>query len=166
VPTGKFSPADVELLTRLALERGGTVGGPPTFPPCGVAYHDGDCQCGRNVIPAVSQGVAASLVAQLKGNDWTKFVVEAARDRGWLVVSFRTARTGREQGWTTPILGDKGFPDVVLVGRGKLIFAECKTGAGRLTKHQREWKKALIEAGALWYEWRPEDWPEIERLLR
>jgi hypothetical protein len=147
VPTGKFSPADVELLTRLAVERGGTVGGPP------------------QIAPAADQGVAPSIVSKLRGNDWTKFVVNHAIARGWLAVSFRTARTGREQGWTTPIIGTKGFPDVVLVRRGRVIFAECKTGKGSLTKHQRAWKKALIEAGALWYEWRPEDWAMIEELL-
>ncbi len=60
-----------------------------------------------------------------------------------------------------------GFPDLVLVRDGRLIFAELKSERGRLTHPQRVWLAALKACpGVQVYEWRPSDWPEIEGVLR
>jgi hypothetical protein len=69
-----------------------------------------------------------------------------------------------------------GFPDLVLVRDGIVVFAELKNQAGRLTDDQREWLAALTRVATQLedeganprvqvYCWRPADWPEIERLL-
>jgi hypothetical protein len=51
-----------------------------------------------------------------------------------------------------------GFPDLVLVRGGRLIFAELKKGNEQLSREQAEWKRALERAGEVVYVWRPEDW--------
>ncbi len=68
------------------------------------------------------------------------------------------------------IAGDAGFPDYVLVRRGRVIFAELKSEAGKLTKNQLEWVaelggpslgKKVVEV----YIWRPSDLEQITRIL-
>lgn len=51
-----------------------------------------------------------------------------------------------------------GFPDLVLAGKGGVIFAELKSDRGRLTGAQQEWRYTLLAAGCQWQQWRPADW--------
>lgn len=50
-----------------------------------------------------------------------------------------------------------GFPDLVLVRAGELIFVELKTDEGKVTPAQREWLNALSGCGAETHIWRPAD---------
>ena len=61
-----------------------------------------------------------------------------------------------------------GFPDLVLVGRGRLIFAEVKSAKGELSPQQLAWFAGLLDVGAEAYVWRPVDWKSgtIERNLK
>jgi len=82
---------------------------------------------------------------------------DLARLLGWLVVRFPTwQRTG-----ATP-----GFPDILGVRRGRVLFAELKAEDGKLTPAQRKWLWALAEAGAETYLFKPSSWPQIEQVLR
>src|SRR5919109_3207021 len=55
-----------------------------------------------------------------------------------------------------------GFPDLVLVRKGRLIFAELKTDGGRLTAEQVAWLEELRGVAAVeTYVWRPSDIDEI-----
>jgi hypothetical protein len=67
-------------------------------------------------------------------------------------------------------MSPEGFPDLVLVRSaslgGRCIFAELKVKRNKLTRTQREWLGALRDAGSEAYEWRPEDWADIEQVLR
>lgn len=59
-----------------------------------------------------------------------------------------------------------GFPDLVLVRRPRLIFAELKTETGRLTRDQQDWLEDLDACGpAETYVWRPSDRFEMDRIL-
>lgn len=65
-----------------------------------------------------------------------------------------------------------GFPDLVLVHRGKqrVIFAELKTSTGKLSIHQKLWLQELAAVASVAESvevcvWRPENWPEIEQQL-
>jgi hypothetical protein len=50
-----------------------------------------------------------------------------------------------------------GWPDVVIVGPGGVVYAELKTQRGRVSSAQREWITALEHAGQAAFVWRPED---------
>lgn len=61
-------------------------------------------------------------------------VIEMARFMGWRHYHTYDSRRSPE-----------GFPDLVLVRRGRLIFAELKSERGRLTVHQKIWLEELKE---------------------
>ena len=52
-------------------------------------------------------------------------------------------------------LGNRGFPDLVLVRGPRLLFRELKKEGGRLSEHQEQWRDALLDAGADWELWTP-----------
>lgn len=92
-------------------------------------------------------------------------VIDYAKAGGWLVTHFRPARTSR--GWSTPISGHKGFPDLVLVHAElqRCIFAELKAQKGTLAKEQKLWLAGLKAAGMETFLWRPTDLDEIRKQL-
>ncbi len=108
-------------------------------------------------------------------------VIDLAHVRGWLVHHDRPARKG-DGGWSTPIEGDPGFPDLVLVRDLSIIIVELKTTKGVLLDPQRKWFGALTGDGTgrsprrdmstedgydlLIDTWRPEDWAFIEEVLK
>ncbi len=88
----------------------------------------------------------------------TEHVLRTAHDFHWRAVHFRAART--IQGWRTPLQGPtaKGFPDMVLVRDGRILFRELKAEKGKLTPEQAEWIDALLLAGQDAGVWRPSGW--------
>jgi hypothetical protein len=97
--------------------------------------------------------------------DWKSRVQETAQLFGWRWAHFRPART--KYGWVTPMEGDKGFPDLVLVRPPRLILAELKAQpatrkAGRPTDDQAEWLRQLgLVPGVETYVWTPEQWQDV-----
>jgi len=62
-----------------------------------------------------------------------------------------------------------GFPDEVLVRRGRLIFAELKSDKGKLSAEQEAWLEDLRRvaiARVEVYVWRPSDMARIAEILR
>jgi hypothetical protein len=101
--------------------------------------------------------------------DFQQQVISIARMYGWKVQHTRAVQMANGR-WATPIQGEAGFPDLVLVksnhdGRGGVIFAELKTDLGRVGKEQHRWIDALEAAGAEWYVWRPTDLLAISHRL-
>ncbi len=105
------------------------------------------------------------LPASISERDFQNRVVELARLRRWLVYHTHDSRRS-----------DPGFPDLVMVRGGVLVFAELKSVRGRTTADQREWLAELRSVQATTgmpgsYEvvkvhvWRPADWPEIVKAL-
>jgi hypothetical protein len=87
-------------------------------------------------------------------------VVDLAHVLGWRVAHFRAAQTAH--GWRTPVGADgEGFPDLVMVRAGRIIFVELKSQKGVPSFEQAQWLQEL--GGALW---KPSDWELIERTLR
>src|SRR5690349_1877599 len=81
-------------------------------------------------------------------------VLDLARLLGWR--SYHTFDSRRSA---------PGFPDLVLVRRERLVFAELKRETGAASAAQREWLEALDRTPAEAYLWRPADLPEITEVL-
>ena len=90
----------------------------------------------------------------LKEADFQNTVIEMARLHRWLVYHTHDSRRSAP-----------GFPDLVLLRGGKLIFAELKVGKNNLTESQRLWLSELCRCLPDVYLWRPCDWREIEEIL-
>jgi len=92
-------------------------------------------------------------------------IIEAAQLGGWRVHAERPARQG--DGWATPIQGDRGFPDLVLVRSGVMLAVELKRRPHKLTDGQPEWLAALdqvpgVEAFVLYV---PDDMAALNQYL-
>lgn len=60
----------------------------------------------------------------------------------------------------------KGWPDLAIAGPCGFVVAELKKGPKhKPTAEQAEWLAALHNAGVRTFLWRPDDWPEINRVL-
>ena len=83
-------------------------------------------------------------------------VLDLCRLLGLHTAHFRPGRTAR--GWATAVQGDgKGFPDLVVVGPGGVLWVELKSRRGRLSGEQERWCSWLGAAGQEYRVWRPED---------
>lgn len=102
----------------------------------------------------------APVETPMSEDDFKDQVIKEAKDRGWLVVHFRPARTAK--GYRTAIQGDKGYPDLTLARDGRVLFAELKSETGRASVEQKQW---LHHLGTRAYLWRPSDWPTIREML-
>ncbi len=81
-------------------------------------------------------------------------IIEVAKLTGWMV--YHTWRSDHSPA---------GFPDLVLVRDGRLIFAELKSAKGKLTVNQRQWLRALERAGQEVYVWYPADLDDAIRII-
>lgn len=99
--------------------------------------------------------------------DLVKAILDVARILGWRSAHFRPAMT--KHGWKTAVQGDgKGWPDIVLVGHGRILYREVKCGRNTLSADQAEWIRALEQAGADVGVWHERDWQDglVEAELR
>lgn len=53
--------------------------------------------------------------------------------------------------------GQRGFPDLEIVGPGGIIHREVKNRANQPTDEQRAWGRDINQAGGDWQLWRPHD---------
>lgn len=94
--------------------------------------------------------------AELSEENLLGVVLDMAATLHLRTAHFRPAQTA--QGWRTPVQGDgKGFPDLVLVGRGGVLYRELKSAAGALSAEQDAWLFDLSMAGQNTGVWRPVD---------
>lgn len=114
---------------------------------------------------ARSSQPAEGNLPQISEKDFQAQVIALAQLTGHKVAHFRPALT-KDGEWRTPVAADgAGFPDLVIVGRGKVIFAELKAEAGTPTALQLDWLEQIRAAGGEAYLWKPSDWNDIEALL-
>lgn len=94
---------------------------------------------------------------ELTERQWQNQVVELAH-----VLGYRTYHT-----WNAQHSG-AGFPDLVLVRAPRVIFVELKRQRARgASMAQQVWLDELGQCdGVEVYLWRPDDWPEVERVLK
>ena len=116
---------------------------------------------GRSAKRARVTGLVMQTEAQLQ-----TAVIDLARMYGWKTAHFRAAKAS-DGAWMTPLQGDaKGFPDLTLVRRDRLIFAELKSASGKLDAegHQQAWLDAFRNVAEV-YVWRPNDIHDIAVIL-
>ena len=108
----------------------------------------------------------------VKEKDFQRWVIDVARALGWKVwhvpAPMRWDSTGRGKGF----VGAKdaaGLADLILVGKGQVLFAEVKGTGGKLSPKQEEFLssvKALGEPSHVYaYAWWPGDEEFIEEIL-
>lgn len=91
-------------------------------------------------------------------------VVKLAKIQGFLVCHVYPAQNSAGV-WVTPTTY-KGFPDLTLVKRGRLIFLELKKVGGKATPEQRRWiATAQTVPGVEAWVVDPTDWPEVHAAL-
>lgn len=106
-------------------------------------------------------GVASPVTER----EFQQQVIDLAQLTGWKVAHFRPART--ERGWRTPVQGDVGFPDLVLLRPPFLWLPELKSKRGRATPEQQDWIDKLNQVRIVGSSvMRPDDWPTLEAALR
>jgi len=97
-------------------------------------------------------------------------VVDLATRLGWRIAHFRSVRVQRKDGsiyYATPVQADgEGFPDLLMLNGTKLLVAELKADAGRLTPEQYEWLRAFSYITPYVYLWKPDDILEIQVVLQ
>ena len=118
--------------------------------------------------------VAKVKPIQESEKDFQATIIQLAQLCGWMIAHFRPAMTSK--GWRTPVQGDIGFPDLVLVsppcksgprlGKRIVAFIEVKSDRGKLTAEQKKWLDALHDVDwAMAGVWKPGDTAEVEDFL-
>ena len=83
-------------------------------------------------------------------------IIRIAKAAGWKVYHTHDSRRS-----------EFGFPDLTMVRRDRLVFAELKRELGKPTPEQSEWLEDLsMVLGAEVYIWRPQEMNEIEGVLK
>ena len=100
--------------------------------------------------------VTKQLAGYVSEQELQKAIVAYAKLQRWLVYHTYDSRRS-----------NPGFPDLVLVKNGRVIFAELKSQRGRLRAEQALWLAELRKTGLEAYVWFPLDWMEgtIEKIL-
>lgn len=101
-----------------------------------------------------------SLAGLATEAEFQEAVVEYARLRKWRAYHTYDSRRSAP-----------GFPDLVLVRDGRLVFVELKAEKGQLSAAQHAWMTALglvelVNEHVETFVFRPSDWVQIEQVLR
>ena len=122
--------------------------------------------------PDLDYGAARRAVERLTQSEraFQSQVIAYARLMGWTIWHDAATNTARRCGACGTIRrtprNAAGLPDLILVRRPRVVWAELKSERGRLTDDQRSWIEELRACGQACYVWRPSDWQEVERVLR
>lgn len=106
------------------------------------------------------------LVTPISEKTFQQQIVTLAKVTGWMVYHTYDSRKS-----------EPGFPDLVMVKDGRLIFAEVKTEKGKLTEAQGKWATALMKvretitirifgSNVGYFIWKPSNWEEIVECLK
>jgi hypothetical protein len=102
----------------------------------------------------------------VKGKELQDAAVALARTKGYIAAHFSPARV-RDSFITNYAYDSKGWPDLILVGRGRVIAVEVKGTGDSLSAEQTEWLARLSESGMKTLVLTPKGWRdgELEALL-
>ncbi|HEX8133819.1 MAG TPA: VRR-NUC domain-containing protein [Actinomycetes bacterium] len=109
---------------------------------------------------------SGQLDLELSEDDYLQTILDAARLYRWRFHHTRAA-LNRHGARSTPLQGDPGLPDLLLVRGGRLLALEVKRENGRATVEQERWLGELRRVpGVIAEVVRPSDWPQVLRLLQ
>jgi hypothetical protein len=86
--------------------------------------------------------------------EWQKQVLKSAHSLGWH--SMHIGRTGKHQAVGAKGTLGTGWPDLVLVKGGRILFVELKADKGTVTQEQKDVLMLLQNVGQCFI-WRPSD---------
>ncbi len=96
-------------------------------------------------------------------------VIKLLQDNGFLVCEFRKARIkkGGVDVYRTPFgANGVGMVDCIAVKPPRVLFIELKSNTGQASSEQVRWLLLLGKcSGIETYCWKPEDWPEIQKII-
>lgn len=114
--------------------------------------------------------------ADLNERELQREVIALARCLGFKAGHFADSRRQVVKGGRRVLVGDEqgaGIPDLLLVGRRRILFIELKTQSGTVTETQAAWLTVLsatarVTTGVEVYLWRPQHWLDgtIDKVLR
>ncbi len=111
---------------------------------------------GLNVPPEADGSAPTVAPADESGESEKEFqarVVALAKSKGWRCFHPYDSRKSEE-----------GYPDLTMVRRDRVIFAELKVKGRKMTEAQIAWLNDLHEAAEA-YLWTPGCWNDIARIL-
>jgi hypothetical protein len=97
-------------------------------------------------------------------------IVAQARTSGYRVhfvpdTLYRRSFSGKHKGHGLD-LGDRGFPDLLIVRNGSIHYRELKIGRNKLDAEQESWRDELLAAGQDWRLWHGNDYDELMEAIR
>jgi hypothetical protein len=87
----------------------------------------------------------------VKERDWQNLVIQLATARGWK--HYHPPDNKPVNGRIQKVVA--GFPDLVLIKNGRMVFAELKREKGVLSPEQASWIVEIKACGIECYVWRP-----------
>lgn len=97
----------------------------------------------------------------VKEREWQNLVIQLATARGWK--HYHPPDNKPVNGRVQKIVA--GFPDLVMIRQGRLIFAELKREKGVISPEQVEWITQIRACGIECYVWRPSQVAEVINVL-
>jgi hypothetical protein len=125
----------------------------------------------RQTLSAARRTVSPSdPVLRVTEQSFERQVIAYAEIMGWRIFKDRATNMPRAcKACKAPIRTARnvaGLPDLILVRRPRVVWAELKSERGTLSDEQRDWLAALRDCEQETYVWKPSDWELIERVLR
>ena len=74
----------------------------------------------------------------MKEKELQHLITDLLNTFGWIHTHFRPA-IRQSGGWSTPITGHAGYPDITAVKDGQILFIELKSEKGRVRPEQQTW---------------------------
>lgn len=100
--------------------------------------------------PRQRPDVRQLFASQMSEAELDESIRDAAKLFRLRVFSIRQSKAG--------VVTSRGWPDLVIVGPGGVIWRELKTEHKEPTDDQIAWGDALTQAGQSWAVWKPSDW--------
>lgn len=99
-------------------------------------------------------------VPEISEKELQNGIVQVAKILGYHVMHTRSVpvKRGKRVVWQAPLQGHPGFPDLCIVGNGRVLFRELKVGRNVLSAEQAGWIRELELAGADVSVWTGEQW--------